>query len=104
MKNCVLATGSVDNVSANDNNIIFTIKDRKLYDPAVILTANGNQKLSKLFRKEFAILVYWNEYKTENENKNKTHEYRCFLESGVWWSSQILCFDLFKWKWQHKKV
>ena len=57
-KNCVLATGGVDNVNANDNNIIFTIKHRKLYDPAVILTANGNQKLSKLFRKEFEILVY----------------------------------------------
>ena len=25
--------------------------------------------------------VYWNEYKTRSENKNKTNEYRCFLES-----------------------
>ena len=43
------------NDSANDNshNIIFTIKDIKLYVPVVTLSARDNQKLSKLLGKGF---------------------------------------------------
>ena len=43
------------NDSANDNshNIIFTIKDTKLYVPVVTLSARDNQKLSKLLGKGF---------------------------------------------------
>ena len=44
-----------DNVNddANSNNIIFTIKDTKLYVPVVILSTRDNQKLSKLLSKGF---------------------------------------------------
>ena len=38
-KNCVIASAGVDNVNANDDNIIFTIKDTKLHVPVVTLPA-----------------------------------------------------------------
>ena len=38
-KSCVLAAASVDNADANSNDIIFTIKDAKLYVPVVTLSA-----------------------------------------------------------------
>ena len=73
------AAGTV-NDNANSNNIIFTIKETKLYVPVVILSAKGSQKSSKLFSKVFEISVYWNEYKTKSETKTTTNEYRYFLE------------------------
>ena len=44
---CVLSPAVEDNVNGNDNdnNIIFTIKDTKLYVPLVILSAKDYQKL-----------------------------------------------------------
>ena len=47
--------GNENNINENANalNIIFTIKDTKLYVPKVILSAKINQKLSKLLRKGF---------------------------------------------------
>ena len=42
-------TGTDNTIGNNDhNNIIFTIKDTKLYVPVVTLSARDNQKLSKL--------------------------------------------------------
>ena len=75
-KYCVLSANSNDNADNDDNanNIIFTIKDTKLYVSVVTLSAKDNQKLSKLLRKGFEIPVYWNECKTKSENKN-TNEY-----------------------------
>ena len=79
---CVLDLGCVDNANANSNNVIFTIKDIKLYVPVVTLSPNDNQKLSKLLRKGFERSVYWNGYKTKGENKDTTNEYRYFLKSN----------------------
>ena len=52
-KYCVLSVTGTDKVNGNndDNNIIFTIKDTKLYVPVVTLSARGNQNLSKLLSK-----------------------------------------------------
>ena len=49
------AAGNDNNINekGNADNIIFTIKDTKLYVPVVILSARDNQKLSKLLRKAF---------------------------------------------------
>ena len=46
-KNCVLSVAGTDNTNGNndDNNIIFTIKDRKLYLSVETLSARDNQKL-----------------------------------------------------------
>ena len=79
---CVLSAAGNDNANGNDDNIIFTIKDTKLYVPVVTLSARDNQKLTKLLSKGFERSVYWNEYKTKSENKNTTNEYRYFLESN----------------------
>ena len=48
-----------DNENANGNNIIFTIKDTKLYVLVVTLLVRDNQKLSKL-SKGFKRSIYWN--------------------------------------------
>ena len=79
---CVLAAAGIDNVNSNDNNIILTVKNTKLYVSVVILSAKDNQKLSELLSKESKISKFWNEYKTKRKNKNTTIEYRCFLESN----------------------
>ena len=82
---CILsATGNDNNINenANANNIIFTIKDTKLYVPVVTLSAKDNQKLSKLVSKGFERSFYWNECKTKSGDKNKTNKFRYFLESN----------------------
>ena len=52
------------------------MKNTKLYVPVVTLSAKDNQKLSKLLSKGLGRSVYWNDYKTKSENKNRTSEYR----------------------------
>ena len=52
-KYCVLVTASVDNIDANCNNIIFTIKDTNLYAPVVTISGKDNEKLSKHLNKSF---------------------------------------------------
>ena len=47
-KYCVLSAACNGNANANLNNIIFSIKNTKLYVPVITLSARGNQKLSKL--------------------------------------------------------
>ena len=69
-KYCVLSAAGADNINnANSNNIIFSIKNTKLYVSVVTLSARGNQKSSKLFSKGFERSAYWNEYKTNSEEK-----------------------------------
>ena len=46
-KYCVLTAAGADNADANLNNIIFTIKDTKLYVFVVTLLAKDNQKTIK---------------------------------------------------------
>ena len=55
-----MSVDGTDNVNGNDddNNIIFAIKDRKLYVPVVNLSARDNQKLSKILSKGFERSVY----------------------------------------------
>ena len=48
-----LAAAGADNRDANLNNIIFTIKDTKLFVLVVTLSIRGNQKLWKLLSKGF---------------------------------------------------
>ena len=71
-----------DNTNDNPNNIIFTIKDTKLFAPAVKLSVRDNQELSKILSKGLERSVYCNDYKTKNENKNTTNEFSYFLESN----------------------
>ena len=78
-KYCVLVAAGVDNADANSNNIIFTLKDKKLYVPVLTLSAKDNLKLTKHLSKGLERSVYWNEYKTKSENKNAANEYRYFL-------------------------
>ena len=49
------AVGNENDINDNINahTIIFTIKDAKLYDPVVTLSARGNQNLSNLLSKGY---------------------------------------------------
>ena len=78
---CVLSATDVDNANGK-SNIIFTMKDTKLYVSVITSSARDNQKLSKLLSKGFERSVYWNEYKTKRKTKNTTNEHRYFLESN----------------------
>ena len=73
-----MSADGADNNNANSNNIIFTIKGKKLYVPVVNVSTKDNQKLSKLISIGFERSVYWNRWKTKSENKNTTNEYRKF--------------------------
>ena len=50
-KHCVLAAAADGNTDVNSNNIIFIMKDTKLYVPSVALSEKYNQKQSKLLSK-----------------------------------------------------
>ena len=50
-KYCVLSAAGNDNTNANLNNIVFTIKDTKLFVSVKTLSASDSQKLSKLLSK-----------------------------------------------------
>ena len=92
MNHCVLSANGNDNIDADPNNIIFTIKGTKLYVPIVTLSAKNNKKLSKLLSKGFERSVYWNEHKTKSENKNTTNDYRNVLESNFVGVNRLFCF------------
>ena len=68
---CDFYVAGTDNVNGNDSDIIFTIRDTKLYVPDVTLSARDNQKLSKFLSKGFQRSLYWNEYKTKSDNKKQ---------------------------------
>ena len=87
---CVLFAGGNDNTNNNLDNIIFTLKVTALYVPVVTLSERDHQKLSRLLSKGFERLVYWNEYKTESDNKYTTNEFRYFLESNFVGANRLL--------------
>ena len=82
MDEVLLFSNENDDANLDFNNIIFTIKDKKLYVSIVTLSAKDNEKLSKSLSKGFEKSVYWNEYKTKSEDINTTSESRYFLESN----------------------
>ena len=59
-EHCFLYVAGTDNSNRNndDNNIIFTIKDTKLYVPVVTLSARDNPKQSNLLIIGFERSVY----------------------------------------------
>ena len=57
-KYCALPAACADNIDTNSNNIIFTIKDTKLYVSVITLPAKDNQRLSKTLSKCFERSVY----------------------------------------------
>ena len=81
-KHCVLFVCGTDNANGNnDDDIIFTIKNAKLYVPVRNFISKRQSKLSKPLSKGFERSVYWNEYKTKSDIKNTTNKFRFSLES-----------------------
>ena len=73
-KHCAFAATGADNDNANSNDIIFTIKNTKLYVPVIALSAKDIQKLLKLLSKNFERSIYCNEYNAKSENNDTTNE------------------------------
>ena len=65
-ENIVLVTAGNDNYEVNSDNVIFIIKDTKLYVPVVSFPAKDNKKLLKLLSKRFERSVHWDKYKTKS--------------------------------------
>ena len=61
-KECVLLT--------NVGNAVFIINDTKLYVPVVTLSKEDNKDFIEQQNKGFQRSIYWNEYKTEEVNKD----------------------------------
>ena len=57
MKHCVLGKCGYGNHGANSHNIVFTIKDTKLYVHAVTLLAKENKKTIKTIKRVWKISV-----------------------------------------------
>ena len=70
---CVLSANDNDNIDANANNNIFTIKDTILYDPVITLATKDSEISTKLtlknWKKEFERSVCWNRYKSKSQIK-----------------------------------
>ena len=77
-KHCVLSASSNDNANGNDY-VLFLLLKAKLYVPVVTLSARDNKKLSKLLSKRTERSVYWNEFKTKQDNKNTANKFRYFI-------------------------
>ena len=58
MGKCVLSAASANNNNTNSNNITFIMKNKKLYNPVVTLSARDNQKLSELLSKGSKRSIY----------------------------------------------
>ena len=76
---------------ANSDNIIFVIKDTKLYFSVATLSAKGHQNLPKPLIKGFRRSVYWNNYNTKSENKDTTISLDIFSNQAdcLYWFIQI---------------
>ena len=81
-KNYVLSAAGSNNENDRSDDIMFTIKDAKLYILVVTLSARDEQKLSKFLSKIFEWWFYWNEHETKSENKSTLKKFRYSLESN----------------------
>ena len=92
LKHCVFsATGNDNDINYNGNadDFLFNIKDKRLYVLVVTLSERENWKLSKLLSKGFERSICYNEYKTNNKNKNMTNRFIYFLESNFFGISRL---------------
>ena len=71
-----------DNFNKNPDNIIFTIKDTKLFVAIITLSAKDNQKISIFFSKGFGRSVYWKKKKQKTKSENKNIKKKINLESN----------------------
>ena len=60
-KECVLSTDAA--------NAVFIINDTKLYVPVATLSKEDNKDFIEQQNKDFQRSIYWNEYKTGDENE-----------------------------------
>ena len=79
-----------ENGNDNVNNIIFTIKDTKLYVPVVTLSVRGNWKLPKLLSKGLV------KYQFLGMNRKQKVDLDIFLNQILLESIDYLFYSLFK--------
>ena len=69
-KECVLSTDNDVAVPNLHNNPVFIINDTKLYVPVVTLSKEDNKDFIDQQNKGFRRSIYWNEYKTKEQNED----------------------------------
>ena len=67
MKHCVLSTSGADDTGPNPNSIFFYYQRHKVICPCCHVFNKDNEKLSKIFKKEFETSGYWNDYNKKLE-------------------------------------
>ena len=82
-KYCVFSAAGADNTNDNPNNIISTIKDKKLYVLVVPLSAKDIKNYQNISAKDLKDQCIEMDTKTKSENKNTTNKYRYFSESNI---------------------
>ena len=93
IENCVLT------IAAHASNATFKITDAKLYVPAVTLSTEDNEKLSKLLSEGFNRSIYWNKYKAINNRiveiaaANEEKHIRELLDSSCHGVKRLFVFD-----------
>ena len=69
-KECVLSTDNDADAADAANNPVFIINDTKLYVPVVTLSKEDNKDFIDQQNKGFQRSIYWNEYKTKEQNED----------------------------------
>ena len=69
-KECVLSTDNDADAADAANNPVFIINDTKLYVPVVTLSKEDNKDFIDQQNKSFQRSIYWNEYKTKEQNED----------------------------------
>ena len=69
-KECVLSTDNDVAAPNLHNNPVFIINDTKLYVPVVTLSKEDNKDFIDQQNKGFQRSIYWNEYKTKEQNED----------------------------------
>ena len=80
---CVFSAAGGHNANANPNNLIFTIRDTKLYVPVLNLSAKIIRDYQKFLAKDLNDqFIGMNKNKTKGDNIYTANEFRYFLKSN----------------------
>ena len=77
-RECVLSNDA-DDAPNPDNNAVFIINNTKLYVRVVTLSKEDNNDFIEQQNKGFQRSIYWNEYKTKEQNENAANNFLKYI-------------------------
>ena len=81
---CVLSTDA--------GNAVFIINDTKLYVPVVTLSKEDNKDFIEQQNKGFQRSIYWNEYKTKEQNEDGNANFTKYINLDLSFQGVIRLF------------